>query len=118
MSASEVAPGIHRLGSEFVNWYVVEVDDGIVVVDAGFRGYVKQLPADLAALGHSVDDVRAVVLTHGDSDHTGLVPPLTAAGAAVHLHPGDRDLVLCGHGEPYPGSPAAAAAEARTAPQD
>lgn len=93
MSASEVATGVHRLGSEFVNWYVVEVDDGIVAVDAGFPGYAKRLTADLAALGRSVDDVRAVVLTHGDSDHTGLVPPLTAAGAAVHLHPGDSDLV-------------------------
>ena len=96
--SSEVAPGVHRLGTEFVNWYVIEVGDGIVAVDAGFPGYAKRLSDELAALGRTFADVRAVVLTHGDSDHTGQVPALTAAGAPVHLHPGDRELV----GRPRP----------------
>jgi len=86
---TEVAPGVHRLGTQFVNWYVLETDDGIVAIDSGFPGYAKTLEDDLRALGRSLDDVRAIVLTHGDGDHTGMVGALTARGAPVHLHPGD-----------------------------
>lgn len=35
----EVASGVHRFGSRFVNWYVVERGGRLTVVDAGFRGY-------------------------------------------------------------------------------
>jgi hypothetical protein len=31
----EVAPGIFRLGNRFVNWWLVQDDDGVTLVDAG-----------------------------------------------------------------------------------
>src|SRR4051812_30105162 len=31
----DVAPGVHRIEDSFTNWYLVESDDGITVVDAG-----------------------------------------------------------------------------------
>ena len=31
--ATEVAPGIHRLGNEIVNFYVIEDGDGVTVAD-------------------------------------------------------------------------------------
>jgi glyoxylase-like metal-dependent hydrolase (beta-lactamase superfamily II) len=93
MAATEVAPGVHRMGTQFVNWYVLETDDGVVAIDAGFPGYAKTLEDDLRALGRALEDVRAVVVTHGDGDHIGMVDALTARGAAVRLHPGDAELV-------------------------
>jgi glyoxylase-like metal-dependent hydrolase (beta-lactamase superfamily II) len=93
MAPTEVAPGVHRLGTEFVNWYVLEAADGIVAIDAGLPGYARTLERDLRALGRSLDDVRAVVLTHGDADHTGVVGSLTSRGAPVHLHRDDAELV-------------------------
>ena len=35
----EVAPGIHRLGDWFVNWYLVEDEGEITIVDAGDRDH-------------------------------------------------------------------------------
>ncbi len=44
----------------------------MTIVDAGLSGYYgHELPAELAAMGRSMADVKAVVLTHAHSDHIG-----------------------------------------------
>jgi glyoxylase-like metal-dependent hydrolase (beta-lactamase superfamily II) len=93
MTPTEVAPGVWRAGTKYVNWYVV--DDGaagLTLVDAGLPGYRSQLGPSLAAIGKQVSDIRAVLLTHGHIDHIGFADVLHEAGAAVHLHPADTTL--------------------------
>ena len=85
----ELAPRIYGLGSELINWYVVEDEGRLTVVDAGLTGFAKTLEADLAAIGKTTADVEAVVLTHSDSDHTGLAPRLRDSGARVLIHADD-----------------------------
>jgi glyoxylase-like metal-dependent hydrolase (beta-lactamase superfamily II) len=67
----EIAPGIRRLGKGLINSYLVETAGEVTIVDAGAPAYWGDLPGELAALGRSLADVRAVVLTHGHSDHIG-----------------------------------------------
>jgi len=67
----EIANGIHRIGSGIVNSYLVEEAGEVTIIDAGLPSYWANLPTELAAMGRSLDDVRAVVLTHGHSDHIG-----------------------------------------------
>jgi glyoxylase-like metal-dependent hydrolase (beta-lactamase superfamily II) len=67
----KIRDGLHRLGNGTVNAYLVEEAGEITVVDTGLPGYWKLLPAELAAMGRSLRDIRAVVLTHGHSDHLG-----------------------------------------------
>jgi glyoxylase-like metal-dependent hydrolase (beta-lactamase superfamily II) len=67
----QLAPSLHRLGSSLVNSYLVEEGGFVTIIDAGLPGYWADLPKELAAMGRSLDDVRAVVLTHGDTDHIG-----------------------------------------------
>lgn len=88
-----LAPGVHRLGSEVVNWYLVEEGGRLTAVDAGLSGFGAGLEADLARLGHSPGDVEAVVLTHSDADHTGVARRLQEAGARVLIHAGDADTL-------------------------
>jgi glyoxylase-like metal-dependent hydrolase (beta-lactamase superfamily II) len=67
----EIGPGIHRLGKGLVNSYLVEAAGEVTIVDAGAPSYFGDLPRELAEMGRTLDDVRAVVLTHGHSDHIG-----------------------------------------------
>lgn len=87
---TEVAPGVYRFGTSRVNWYVVEDGAGLTVVDAGLPGHWEQLVDGVAALGHTLSDVEAVLLTHGDLDHVGFAEWLRrATGAPVWIHPAD-----------------------------
>jgi glyoxylase-like metal-dependent hydrolase (beta-lactamase superfamily II) len=67
----EIATGIRRLGGGLVNAYLVESAGEVAIVDAGAPAYWGDLPAELSAMGRTLDDVRSVVLTHGHSDHIG-----------------------------------------------
>jgi glyoxylase-like metal-dependent hydrolase (beta-lactamase superfamily II) len=67
----KITTGIHRLGGGLVNAYLIEENGEVTIIDAGLPGYWSDLPAELAAMGRSLADVRAVVLTHGHSDHIG-----------------------------------------------
>jgi glyoxylase-like metal-dependent hydrolase (beta-lactamase superfamily II) len=67
----EIATGIRRLGNGLINSYLVETGGEVTIVDAGIPGYWGDLPKELTAMGRSLDDVRAVVLTHGHTDHIG-----------------------------------------------
>ncbi len=88
-----VAPGVWRAGTRWVNWYVVDGgSDGLTLVDAGLPRYTRQLDTVLAQLGYRRRDLRAVLLTHGHVDHTGMAGELGRQGLPVHLHPADRQL--------------------------
>ena len=85
-----IADGLHRIGSDVVNSYLVVTGDGVTVIDAGLPGYWKLLQAELEGLGLSLDDVRALILTHGDTDHIGFAAKLYAEkGIPAYLHEDD-----------------------------
>lgn len=86
----QIASGLHRLGSDIVNSYLVADSDGVTVIDAGLPGYWKYLEAELASMGRTVDDIQALVLTHGDSDHIGFAQRLhDQKGVTVYIHEAD-----------------------------
>ena len=85
-ATADIAPRVHRMTNSFVNWYLVEEDGRLTAVDAGLPGFKESLQSDLSSLGFSPEDVEAVILTHSDADHTGLVGVLHAAGARVLVH--------------------------------
>lgn len=83
----QLAPSLYRLGSSLVNSYLVVDGSEVTVVDAGLPGYWSDLTAELASIGRSLDDVRAVVLTHGDTDHIGFAERLRRErGVPIYVH--------------------------------
>jgi glyoxylase-like metal-dependent hydrolase (beta-lactamase superfamily II) len=86
----EIADGIHRFGTRMVNWYLIERGGRLTLVDAGMRGYWRQLERVLRDLGRKLDEVEAVVLTHAHADHIGFAHQVKAnSDATVWVH--ERD---------------------------
>ncbi|MEY9969365.1 glyoxylase-like metal-dependent hydrolase (beta-lactamase superfamily II) [Streptacidiphilus sp. MAP12-16] len=94
--AQQVAPSVERLGDDMVNFYLVDHPDGLLLVDAGLPGHLGQLQEHLTRSGRSLRDIRAVLLTHGHLDHTGLVAAVQQAGADIWIHQADAAILADG----------------------
>ena len=88
----QIAKGLHRIGSDTVNSYLVVDGGGVTIIDAGLPRYWKLLNSELTRLGMTLDDVRALILTHGDTDHIGFAARLhREKGIQAYLHTADAD---------------------------
>jgi glyoxylase-like metal-dependent hydrolase (beta-lactamase superfamily II) len=87
---------ILRVPHSNVNWYLLADSDGVTVVDAGLPRHWDLLPRALKRMGRSLDDIRALVLTHGHYDHVGFaerarrelrIPVYAPRGEDIYRHP-------------------------------
>jgi glyoxylase-like metal-dependent hydrolase (beta-lactamase superfamily II) len=99
-AAIEVVPGLWRLRLpvgwahfDHVNAYLVESEDGPILVDCGSAGdpsCTVALEVAIGQTGHRVKDVSALALTHVHSDHAGQAALVVErSGATVLAHPDD-----------------------------
>ena len=89
----EVIPGIRRIGSTKVNVYLIEEAGRITVVDAGLPGYWSDLASELDAMGRTLADIHAVLLTHAHDDHIGFAERIRSeATVPIHVHEADAAL--------------------------
>jgi glyoxylase-like metal-dependent hydrolase (beta-lactamase superfamily II) len=96
MFTRDVAAGVHRIEDSFTNWYIVEAEDGLTIVDAGVPTSWESLLDALEQLGRPIGDVRALVLTHAHFDHVGFAERLRKQqGVPVYVH--DNDVPLTQH---------------------
>jgi glyoxylase-like metal-dependent hydrolase (beta-lactamase superfamily II) len=87
--------GVHLIDLEAVNAYVLDTDDGRVLVDTGFPHTFGAVAEQLERLG--APDL--IVLTHIHPDHTGGLAELRrSTGAPVAMHPIDAELLREGSG--------------------
>jgi glyoxylase-like metal-dependent hydrolase (beta-lactamase superfamily II) len=88
-----VVAGVHRVEDAFTNWYVIETDGRLTVVDAGVPSSWDSLRALLRAIDRSPEDIQAVVLTHAHFDHVGFAERARRElGVPVYVHENDAPL--------------------------
>ncbi|WP_324650738.1 MBL fold metallo-hydrolase [Georgenia sp. H159] len=103
----KLAPHLHRLGNDVVASYLLDLPEGVTLIDAGLPGHWKDLLRELESIGRPLSDVRGLVLTHGDSDHIGFAERLRReAGVPVFVHAADAHRARTGEKPKTPMGPA------------
>jgi glyoxylase-like metal-dependent hydrolase (beta-lactamase superfamily II) len=88
-----VAAGVHRIEDAYTNWYLIEDEGRLTVVDAGVPRSWESLHEALPKLGRSPGDIAAVVLTHAHFDHLGFAERARVAfDVPVYVHENDVPL--------------------------
>lgn len=94
-----IAPGVYIFVSRSFDSNIGFLDSGNsrVLIDAGTGVYLTQLDSALEQIGHSLESITDVLLTHSHVDHIGgVVPLLKQASPKIHLHKVEADMINSG----------------------
>ena len=84
--------------SKGVNCYLVKVEQGFVLIDTGLRSGRGGLVQALEGLGCNPGDLKLIVITHADMDHTGNCTFLRSYfDTQVAIHPAESEAVQSGN---------------------
>jgi glyoxylase-like metal-dependent hydrolase (beta-lactamase superfamily II) len=93
MVEQDIAEGIHRVEEAYTNFYLVEDEGGVTIVDACVPTAWDSLHEALRAIGRAPSDVRALVLTHAHFDHLGFAERARSElHVPVYVHENDVPL--------------------------
>ncbi len=96
MAVKKLLDGLYIIPG-LVNVYILETDDGLVVLDTGFPGRAGKILDSVRTLGKTQGDVRHIVLTHCHPDHIGSAAELKReTGALIWAHPLDAPMIEAG----------------------
>ena len=96
MAISQLADDLFVIPG-LVNIYLLGTNDGLTLLDTGFKGSAKKILAAVRSLGRTPSDVRHIVLTHCHPDHIGSAALMKReTGATVWAHPVDAPLIEAG----------------------
>ncbi len=115
MPITQLAPRVWRCGSAFINFYLVEQDGLLTVVDAGLPGYRRSLDEALRVAGRTRENIVALVLTHADPDHTGFAEWLRRTERVpVLVHAADAEMARTAKPKQAEARPSPALLRSRT----
>ena len=83
----EIADRIHHFTNYRFNWYLIEDQGRLTLIDTGFAGHYRLFRRGLESIGRRIEDIDAIIITHAHADHTGMAPKIQRkSGAPVHIH--------------------------------
>jgi glyoxylase-like metal-dependent hydrolase (beta-lactamase superfamily II) len=95
-----VADGVHRIEDANTNWYLIEDERRLTVVDAGVPRSWESLREALRGIGRRTSDIAALVLTHAHFDHLGFAERARVElGVPVYVR--ENDVPLTRHPRQY-----------------
>jgi len=77
-----------------VNCYLITSGDGYILIDTGMTRKRQVIENELERAGCQPGDLKLIIITHGDFDHSGNAAYLREKyGAPIAMHPDDAGMV-------------------------
>ena len=81
----KIVPNVHLIPNIVANPYLIVDPDGLTLIDTGLPGSQKKILNYISGLSRSPSDLKRIIITHADMDHTGSLSALKkASGARVY----------------------------------
>lgn len=89
-----VSSSVYHMEEVFGGPSVIVSDEYLTLIDAGLPENEDAIFACIESLGRRRDEVRHILITHGDPDHVGSLPAIAAAtGAEIYAGIDEADVV-------------------------
>ena len=90
MGAKRVINGVHIVPMGFANAFLIDGDDGLTLIDAGYPNKEAAVFGAIRALGRSPGQLKHLIFTHGHPDHIGSGAAIVReTSAKTRMHPLD-----------------------------
>jgi len=100
MAVKRVIDGVHIVPMGFANAFLIEGDDGLTLIDAGYPHKEAAVFEAIRRLGRSPDQLNHLIFTHGHPDHIGSAAAIVReTGARTYMHP--LDIPMAQSGGPF-----------------
>jgi glyoxylase-like metal-dependent hydrolase (beta-lactamase superfamily II) len=97
MGVERVIKDVHIAPMGMANAYLIEGDDGLTLIDAGFPNKESVVFEAIRRLGRSADQLKHLIFTHGHPDHIGSAAAIVReTGARTYMHPLDISMAESG----------------------
>jgi glyoxylase-like metal-dependent hydrolase (beta-lactamase superfamily II) len=106
MAVKRVIDGVHVVPMGKANAFLIEGEDGLTLIDAGFPHKEAAVFEAIRSLGRRSYELKRLILTHGHPDHIGSAAAIVReTGARTYMH--SLDIPVAESGGPFrPMSPA------------
>ena len=99
-SAVQLTPRLWQLKLNLVNCYLLETEDGLLLIDTGYPNSADTLFSAIRQSGHDPAHIRHLLLTHCHIDHGGSAAEVRRrTGARTYAHALDAPLIAQGIAE-------------------
>src|SRR5215472_10525435 len=99
MAVRQVVPGLLMIAIGPINMFLLESNDGYVLIDTGLPGSADAILKAVTELGKPPSAIRHILLTHAHPDHIGsLAAVKKATGAGAYIHRADIPIATSGKG--------------------
>jgi len=100
MGVKRVINSVQVVPMGMANAFLIEGQDGLTLIDAGFPGKEAAVFHAIRGLGRSPDHLKHLIFTHGHPDHIGSAAAIVReTRAKTYMHP--LDIPLAESGGPF-----------------
>ena len=100
MGTKRVIKGVHMVPMGMANAFLIEHNDGLALIDAGYPGKEAAVFGAIRGLSRSPSQLKHLIFTHGHPDHIGSAAAMVReTGARTYMHP--LDIPIAESGGPF-----------------